>query len=313
MEAKARRKRSLCSRPIIWSFGYLSFFLEKILTLCICIYTRNYSDGPEVPSAVSQTNHAGCCCCCCCSWASLIGNQIEGGKQKNLNSVNMQTSSKLLGPGAADPQIRFGGSDWHWKWLDRSVQSFSFSLSLPLSAFGLEQMMNMKRVKTTEKTPSLLHHLWCQCVRWVSGAAAAAERERAQTDTSLRYTNRKWWTGGSWRESFSLYRLFFRSFSSYLLFFCFVFPVDRRCVWHETGSFVTDDFSFSHLQRIAIKRSTRSFSFLLLFSSILFCFFGSVSVLFSYNRLGWNIKSTVCVGPVSLKPKWISFLKKHFK
>lgn len=112
------------------------------------IYTRNYSDGPEVPSAVSQTNHAGCCCCCCCcSWASLIGNQIEGGKQKNLNSVNMQTSSKLLGPGAADPQIRFGGSDWHWKWLDRSVQSFSFSLSLPLSAFALEQMMNMKRVK----------------------------------------------------------------------------------------------------------------------------------------------------------------------
>ena len=43
----------------------------------------------------------------------------------------MQTSSKLLGPGAAVPQIRFGGSDWHWKWLDRSVQSLSFPLYLP--------------------------------------------------------------------------------------------------------------------------------------------------------------------------------------
>jgi hypothetical protein len=80
-------------------------------------------------------------------------------------------------------------------------------------------------------------------------------------------------------------------------------------VWHETGSFVTDDFSFSHLQRIAIKRSTRSFFFFVVVFFHLVLFFGSVSVLFSYNRLGWNIKSTVCVGPVSLKPKWISFLK----
>lgn len=269
------------------------------------IYTRNYSGGPEVPSAVSQTNHAGCCCCCCCcSWASLIGNQIEGGKQKNLNSVNMQTSSKLLGPGAADPQIRFGGSDWHWKWLDRSVQSFSFSLSL---SHSLPSLWNKWWIWNGWRKDSLFitSHLWCQCVRWVSGAAAA-ERERAQTDTSLRYTNRKWWTGGSWRESFSLYRLFsflfFLSPFSYFVF-CFVFPVDRRCVWHETGSFVTDDFSFSHLQRIAIKRSTRSFFFFVVVFFHLVLFFGSVSVLFSYNRLGWNIKSTVCVGPVSLKPK----------
>lgn len=145
----------------------------------------------------------------------------------------MQTSSKLLGPGAAVPQIRFGGSDWHWKWLDRSVQSLSFPLYLP----RLERkwwIWNGWKKKKKQKTPSLLHHLW-----WVSGAAA--ERERAQTDTSLRYTNRKWWTGGSRRESFSLssfiYLFFFKTF--YL-----VFPVDRRCVWHETGSFVTDDFSF---------------------------------------------------------------------
>jgi hypothetical protein len=66
---------------------------------------------------------------------------------------------------------------------------------------------------------------------------------------------------------------------------------------------VTDDFSFSHLQRIAIKRSTRSFFFFVVVFFHLVLFFGSVSVLFSYNRLGWNIKSTVCVGPVSLKPK----------